>query len=213
MRRLAHNVHLLTLHAAPHAPEPRATFNQDRDFRSDSLNTRHIKHSRLAALLLSGFASQHCLAIDTYRGDPGTLGAPESWRTAEFLRDWSLRAIGTEYAYARGFSGKGVLIGEVASGYDAIHSQLSARRYSGRAIGGITGPYDPAYNDSHGTHVAGTLAASRDGGSAVTSFHGVASNANGVYGNNGKTDGVLYSIPQVTQTAAQTIDNAPVANV
>ena len=41
----------------------------------------------------------------------------------------------------------------------------------------------------------------------------MASNANGVYGNNGKTDGVLYSIPQVTQTAAQTIDNAPVANV
>lgn len=177
------------------------------------MNTRHIKHSRLAALLLSGFASQHCLAIDTYRGNPGTLGAPESWRTAEFLRDWGLRAIGAEYAYARGFSGKGVPIGEVASGYDAAHSQLSARRYSGLAVDGIAGPYVPAYNDSHGTHVAGTLDSSRIGGSAVTSFHGVAPNANGVFGNNGKTDDVLYGISQVTQTAAQTIDNAPVANV
>ena len=174
---------------------------------------RLLKKTPLALLLLSCFATPHAFAIDTYVGDPGTLGMPESWRTAEFLRDWGLRAIGAEYAYARGFSGAGVLVGEVDSGYFAGHSQLSASRYSGVTVGGIAGAQNPAYNDSHGTHVAGTIGAARDGGTAVTNFHGVAFNAKVVVGNTGKTDGVLYGIPQATQTAAQTINNAHVADV
>ncbi len=174
---------------------------------------RLLKKTPLALLLLSCFAAPNSFAIDTYAGDPGTLGVPESWRTAEFLRDWGLRSIGAEYAYARGFSGAGVLIGEVDSGYYANHSQLPSSRYSGVTVGGIAGPYNQAYNDTHGTHVAGTIAAARDGGSAVTNFHGVAFNANVVVGNTNKTDGVLYGIPQATQTAAQTINDAHVADV
>ena len=53
-----------------------------------------------------------------------------------------------------------MLIGEVDSGYYDAHSQLSASRYSGLTVGGIAGAYNPAHNDSHGTHVAGTLALS-----------------------------------------------------
>ena len=45
----------------------------------------------LAALLLGAFAAEHAAAIDTYAGDPGTLGNPASWRTPEFDRDWGLR--------------------------------------------------------------------------------------------------------------------------
>ncbi|MBC8054945.1 MAG: autotransporter domain-containing protein, partial [Rhizobiales bacterium] len=155
------------------------------------MKTHPLKKTRLALLLLTCFASQQALAIDTYPGDPGTLGVPESWRTAEFLRDWGLRAIGAEYAYARGFSGAGVLVGAVDSGYFAPHSQFTPSRYSGLTVGAIPGPYDPAYNDRHGTHVVGTIGAARDGGSAVENFHGVAFNANIVVGNTGKTDGVL----------------------
>ena len=46
------------------------------------------KKSRLALVLLGCFAARPSFAIETYPGDPGTLGVPASWRTAEFLRDW-----------------------------------------------------------------------------------------------------------------------------
>ena len=104
-------------------------------------------------------------------------------------------------------------IGEVDSGYDDAHSQLSASRCSGLTVGGIVGAFNAAYNDIRDTHVAVTLAAARDHGSAATSFHGVAFDANVVAGNTGKTDSVPYGIPQFTQTAAQTIANTRVANV
>lgn len=87
-----------------------------------------------------------------------------------------------------------MLIGEVDSGYYDAHSQLSASRYSGLTVGGIAGAYNPAHNDSHGTHVAGTLAAARDGGNAATNFHGVAFDANVVAGNTGKTDYWLLDV-------------------
>ena len=177
------------------------------------MNTSRPEKTRLALMLFGCIAAQQALAIETYPGDPGTLGAPESWRTAEFLRDWGLRAIGAEHAYARGFSGAGVLVGAVDSGYFVPHSQFSPSRYSGLTVGAIAGAYDPTYNDRHGTHVVGTIGAARDGASAAENFHGVAFNTRVVVGNTGKTDGVLFGIPQITQTPAQTIDNAHVANV
>ena len=70
-----------------------------------------------------------------------------------------------------------------------------------------------AYNDSHGTHVAGTIAGARDGDPASTNFHGVAFNANVYVGNTRKTDAVLFGMPQVSQTAAQTLDQGHVADV
>ena len=82
-------------------------------------------------------------------------------------------------------SGKGVPIGEVDSGYDDAHSQLSASRYSGLIVGS----------------------------NAAISFNGVAFDTNVVAGNPDKTVGVLHGIPQFTQTAAQTIDNTHVTNV
>ncbi len=154
------------------------------------------------------------LAIESYPGDPGTLGNAASWRTPEFLRDWGLGAIGSEYAYAAGFSGAGMKLGMVDSGYFSAHPQLDPLRYSGVTVNGISGAYNPAYNDRHGTHVAGTIAAGRDGSIGGTSnFHGVAFNSQVVVGNTAKTDGVLFGLPQATQTAAQTIDNAYVADV
>jgi subtilase-type serine protease len=168
----------------------------------------------LALLLMGAFASSQALAIQTYEGDPGRLGDPASWRTAEFLRDWGLRAIGAEFAYARGFSGDGVKVGAVDSGYFAAHPQFTPSRYTGVTVSGVAGAYNQTYNDTHGTHVTGTIGAARDGSVGGTSnFHGVAFNASLYVGNTGKTDGVLYGIPQASQTTAQTIDNAYVADV
>lgn len=172
------------------------------------------QRTRLALLLLSCFAATPALAIVSYEGDPGMLGDPASWRTPEFLRDWGLRSIGAEFAYAAGFSGDGIRVGMVDSGYFAAHPQFPTTRYNPVDVNGIGGVYNQTYNDSHGTHVAGTIAGARDGSvGGASNFHGVAFNANLFVGNTHKTDGVLYGIPQVTQTTAQTIEDAYVADV
>ncbi len=171
--------------------------------------------SALALALSLGFAAvSPAWAIDTYPGDPGTLGDPASWRTPEFLRDWGLRAIGAEFAYARGFSGAGISVGMVDSGYFSGHPQLDPARYQGVTVNGIAGAYNPAFNDNHGTHVSGTIAASRDGSlGGASNFHGVAFNARVTVGNTAKTDGVLFGLPPATATPGQLLDNAYVANV
>ena len=100
---------------------------------------------------------------------------------------------------------------------------IGDRFFSVVAQGGDTGPtpgcYDQAFNDSHGTHVSGTVAASRDGvgetqpTGPVANMHGVAFNTDVYIGNTAKTDGVLYGKLPATATAAQTPDNAYIGNV
>ncbi|MEO5735632.1 MAG: S8 family serine peptidase [Rubrivivax sp.] len=177
---------------------------------------RHPAPFRLApfaALLAAASATAPALAIDSYPGDPGMLGNPASWRTAEFLRDWGLRSIGAEFAYARGYAGAGVKVGLVDSGYFDLHPELPSPRYTPVTVNGISGAFNPAYNDRHGTHVSGTVGASRDGDPSSLNMHGVAFNANVYMGNTHKTDAVLYGLPQTTQTVVQTIEDAYVADV
>jgi autotransporter-associated beta strand protein len=171
--------------------------------------------------------------IESYAEDPGRLGDPASWRTPEFLRDNGMISIGAEYAYAAGYAGQGMNIGMVDSGFFAGHMRehgsldtgytVGDRYFSVVAQGGETGPtpgfYDPAFNDSHGTHVSGTIAASRDGvgetqpDGPAANMHGVAFNANLYGGNTHKTDGVFYGLVPANATPAQTPDNAYIANV
>ena len=120
-------------------------------------------------------------------------------------------SIGAEFAYAAGYSGAGQNIGMVDSGTFAEHQREhgsldtnyasaigSSRWCQGRPDRSDVGFYDPAFNDTHGTHVSGTIAASRDGigeqGSPRpdANMHGVAFNANLYAGNTHKTDGVFY---------------------
>jgi autotransporter-associated beta strand protein len=171
--------------------------------------------------------------IETYEGDPGRLGDPASWRNAEFLRDNGLVSIGAEYAYAAGYAGQGMNIGMVDSGYFADHMRehgslatnyaIGDRYHSVVAQGGQTGPtpgtYNQAFNDSHGTHVSGTIAASRDGvgqtqpDGPAANMHGVAFNANLYGGNTHKTDGVFYGLVPDNATEPQTPDNGYIGNV
>ncbi|MDA0185332.1 S8 family serine peptidase [Solirubrobacter phytolaccae] len=168
--------------------------------------------------------------IKTYDGDPGTLGNPGSWRTPEFTRDNGLLSISAEYAYAAGFAGQGTSIGVVDSGTYADHIREHGSKDSSYAVGdrffgvvaqgGNTGPtsgfWNQLFNDQHGTHVSGTIAASRDGVGQTTpteNMHGVAFNADLYMGNTGKTDGALYGQLPATATAAQRVDNAYLGNV
>ncbi|MBC6460184.1 S8 family serine peptidase [Actinomadura sp. HBU206391] len=208
--------------------------------------TKHVRTALIAALtsmVVVGpcVVAQPAMAqgskapppIKSYVGDPGRLGDPASWRTAEFNRDAGLVSIGAEFAYADGYAGGGMNIGIVDSGVFAGHVRehgsldtdyaTGDRFFSVTAQGGDTGPtpgwYDPAFNDSHGTHVSGTVAASRDGvgetqpDGPAANMHGVAFNANAYIGNTHKTDGVFYGLVPPNATAAQTPDNAYLANL
>lgn len=195
----------------------------------------------LTSMVLTCVVAQPALArlakprppIKTYGGDPGSLGDPASWRTPEYNRDAGLVSIGAEFAYADGYAGGGMNVGIVDSGFFAGHMRehgsldtdyaVGDRYFSVPAQGGDTGPtpgfYDPAFNDSHGTHVSGTVAASRDGVGETqpdgpeANMHGVAFNSDIYLGNTHKTDGVFYGLVPANATTAQTPDNAYLANV
>jgi len=206
------------------------------------LSRRTRVNAVLLASLLSLGAGVHPAAaqlsvppapIETYDGDPGQVGNPASWRTPEFLRDNGMLSIGAEFAYAAGFSGNGENIGMVDSGTFAGHMRehgsratnyaVGDRFFSVEAQGGDTGPtsgfYIQALNDTHGTHVSGTIGASRDGvgetqpTGPVANMHGVAFNVNLYSGNTAKTDGVFYGLLPATATLAQSPDNAYIGNV
>ncbi|MGF6208527.1 autotransporter domain-containing protein [Pseudomonas frederiksbergensis] len=128
--------------------------------------------------------------------ETGKPGDAASWRTAEFQRDWGLARMQADHAYAAGITGKGVKIGELDSGFDASHPEFATDRYHavmtrGTYVDGtpfnVDGTLNPN-NDSHGTHVTGTLGASRDG----TGMHGVAYNAQIYVANTNKNDSFLF---------------------
>ncbi|WP_429439954.1 autotransporter domain-containing protein [Pseudomonas sp. BS3782 TE3695] len=128
--------------------------------------------------------------------ETGKPGDPASWRSAEFQRDWGLARMQADQAYAAGITGKGVKIGALDSGFDSSHPEFTADRYhavtaSGSYVDGSAFIVDGTLNtnnDSHGTHVTGTMGASRDG----TGMHGVAYNAQIYVGNTNKNDSFLF---------------------
>lgn len=147
----------------------------------------------------------------------GRLGDPSSWRSDEFNAQWGLGAIGAEYAYARGLTGRGVRVGISDSGTALMHSEFDGKDNRGISLFApdadgnpcrdarlVSGPgacfrtegdqpqlqYSQLADDVspddrealarrnipgigyewHGTHVAGIVAANRDG----NQLHGVA---------------------------------------
>ena len=144
--------------------------------------------------------------------------AAKSWETAEYHKDWGLSAMNASSAYALGYHGQGVAVGVMDSGallqihpelagdrFHAAHNKgsygSSGNRYpqgalpqfngkyeAGQDYGDVTGDWKLNVNDSHGTHVTGTVGANRDG----NEFHGVAWGSNVHVGNTGGTDDSNY---------------------
>lgn len=86
--------------------------------------------------------------------------------TSEYIDSWGVQRIGAEAAANRGFKGAGVKVGIVDSGIDYNHPDLKDNYKGGyNFVENNSDPYDNELN-SHGTHVAGIIAA-RDNGTGI----------------------------------------------
>ncbi|MBD1226429.1 autotransporter domain-containing protein [Xenorhabdus griffiniae] len=108
--------------------------------------------------------------------EQGKKNSPDSWLSDEFNHQWGLAAIGAHYAYARGYTGKGINVGvldEAVTNHPEFAGKLK-----------ILSPDDTWNYDenlytgiisfgAHGNHVSGIIAANRDG----KEMHGVAFDA------------------------------------
>ncbi|WP_307572435.1 autotransporter serine protease [Pseudomonas fluorescens] len=144
--------------------------------------------------------------------ESGRAGDPDSWRSSEFNAEWGLGAINAQQAYAAGYTGKGVKLGIFDQPVYAAHPEFSGTdKVVTLVTSGIreyTDPYipvkagDPFRYDgsptvgsdgklgSHGTHVGGIAAGSRDG----SPMHGVAFGAQIISADNGDPgpeDGII----------------------
>lgn len=168
--------------------------------------------------LLCSTISYAALAQSSGYQDPGRLGDAASWRTPEYLGDWGLTSMRADQAYARGITGRGVVVGSVDSGFLATHPEFAGQvtpltvqgtylangyRYetaagvrsdlfaAGSAFS-VPGTWIRGVNDDHGTHVDGTIVARRDG----TGMHGVAFGASLLATNTNATDSSIYGANQ-----------------
>lgn len=105
--------------------------------------------------------------------------------SAEYIDAWGVQRIGAETAANRGFKGAGVKVGIIDSGIDYNHPDLKDNYKGGyNFIDNNSDPYDNELN-SHGTHVAGIIAA-KDNGTGVVGVAPAASiYAIKVFGANG----------------------------
>ncbi|MDP4025364.1 S8 family serine peptidase [Methylobacterium sp. NEAU 140] len=111
--------------------------------------------------------------IDVPRS-PSTLGLTAAdFDTPEYRADYGLAQINAATAYARGFTGLGVLVAVYDSGIDANNpefrgriSSASGNFFTGVRAGELAPGYvtpGPDFDDAHGTHVSGTIGAARNG--------------------------------------------------
>lgn len=122
-----------------------------------------------AALAADGVGEPYVMADGTGTSDYDA--ALSSWKTdRQFTVDYSKAFLGLEHAYARGLSGKGLIIGVNDAGIHIDHPMFASDKITGYDSGlsaqygnhGLVNPRRPW--ESHGTHVAGTIAADRQDG-------------------------------------------------
>lgn len=86
---------------------------------------------------------------------------PADFLTEEYRNNWGLFTVGAHFAYARGFTGRGVIIGIFDEPAQLDHSE-----FEGRVVSPDPFPLFPVPGFAipfHGTHVMGIAAAARDG--------------------------------------------------
>ena len=110
-------------------------------------------------------------------GDPGPASdaaldtAP--FETPEYERQEGLRLVGASSLYARGGTGRGVVVGVLDSGASPNHPDLRGRYAEVLTYPHDLFSHDGIDEDGHGTHVSGIIVARKDG----VEMHGVAYDA------------------------------------
>ena len=135
---------------------------------------------------------------------PGTIPDPAHYETAEYFASGSPAPLATgkfSTAYARGWTGYGSLVAIADTGVDADHPDLAPNIVATRDF---TGTVNDDRN-GHGTHVAGIVAAVKDG----SGVHGGAFNAALAIGK--AADTRVYDFDLARQTAAWARDMGSVA--
>ena len=108
-------------------------------------------------------------AVET--ADEATVAAPDPATVAEPLwsRQWDMRAIDVAEAHSVTIGSPDVVVGVLDSGVDDLHPDLASQvddSLSASCVGGVVdtsvGAWRPTTID-HGTHVAGTIGAARNG--------------------------------------------------
>lgn len=85
--------------------------------------------------------------------------------TSEYSESWALEYVGAEPAHMSNYTGKGIKIALLDTGIDYKHPELAPNYKGGYDF--INGDDDPMDDNGHGTHVAGILAAARNGNGVV----------------------------------------------
>lgn len=94
-------------------------------------------------------------------GELNTVSAPND---PELDTQWQHDYIGTRYAWAAGYKGQGVKVAVIDTGLQKDHEDLSANAVAGKNfVDGAAGTEYNVDNQTHGTHVAGIIAADDNG--------------------------------------------------
>lgn len=105
-----------------------------------------------------------------YEDDTYSTVTPLKPSDPGFASQWQHDYIGTRYAWAAGYKGKGVKVAVIDTGLDMGHEDLSVNALQGKNFVGMgkkgtnaTAPNQNTDNQTHGTHVAGIIAADDNG--------------------------------------------------
>lgn len=83
-------------------------------------------------------------------------------------QQWHHDYIGTRYAWAAGYKGQGIKVAVIDTGVTRNHEDLTANAVDGKTfVNGADGTPQNTDNDTHGTHVAGIIAADDNGTGVV----------------------------------------------
>ena len=85
----------------------------------------------------------------------------DSLESAEYSESWGMEVIGAEMVHSSEFTGKGIKIAVLDTGVDYKHPDLRLNYNGGYDF--INDDDDPMDDNGHGTHVAGIIAAAKDG--------------------------------------------------
>ncbi|MBU0967744.1 MAG: S8 family peptidase [Proteobacteria bacterium] len=165
--------------AAPSTVERKVIigFNKKPGFAERNLLRSHKGRMRHAFRIIHAFAANLPeQEISRLRADPrikyvvedAVVSAVEpELSEAEYGSSWGVQHIGCDLVHDQGITGQGVKIAVIDTGIDYTHPQLSANYRGGYDfVFTDNDPYDDSWN-SHGTHVAGIIAASADGSGVV----------------------------------------------